>query len=381
MTTKALTGASILTRSGWLDHGALILDGDRIVDAMPVGRLPDDMDVETLDGGMLVAGFVDVQVNGGGGILFNDVPTVDGLRTMAAAHRRFGTTAMLPTLISDDLEKVAAAIAAVDGAIAANVPGIVGIHLEGPFLNAGKRGVHDAGKFRTLDADAINLLSSLKRGKTLVTLAPELAPDGAIRELTNRGVIVAAGHTLASYEDMERARIEGLCGVTHLFNAMSQMEGRNPGVVGTTLASDAYFAGLIVDGHHVHATSMRAAFAAKGVSRLMLVTDAMSTIGAAQDHFMLGDVHIRAHEGALRAPDGTLAGSAISMIDAVRNATIMMGVDQRAAFTMASETPATFLGKSDVFGLIAPGRRADILHLDSQLGISGSWIGGDYQPA
>jgi N-acetylglucosamine-6-phosphate deacetylase len=381
MTVKALKGAHILTRSGWLDHGALIFDDDRIIDIVPVNRLPDDVDVETLEGGLLVPGFVDVQVNGGGGILFNDSPTVDGLRQMAAAHRRFGTTAMLPTLISDDLDKVAAGIAAVDAAIAANVPGIIGIHLEGPFLNAGKRGVHDAGKFRTLDAAAIDLISSLKNGKTLVTLAPELAPEGSIRALTGRGVIVAAGHTLATADALERACLEGLTGVTHLFNAMSQMEGRNPGVVGATLASDSYFAGLIVDGHHVHATSMRAAYAAKGVDRLMLVTDAMSTIGSVQDHFMLGDVRIRAREGALRAPDGTLAGSAISMIDAVRNATIMMGVDHRAAITMASETPAKFLRQSHIYGSLSLGLRADILHLDTKLDVLGSWIGGRFEAA
>jgi N-acetylglucosamine-6-phosphate deacetylase len=375
MSMKALVGARILTPSGWADHGALLIEGVHIVDLVPMTALPTAATVQTLAGGMLVPGFVDTQVNGGGGVLFNDAPTVETLATMAAAHRRFGTTAMLPTLISDDLDKVSAAITAVDAAIEAGVPGVIGIHLEGPFLNAGKKGIHDAGKFRVLDAAAIELLSSLKHGKTLVTLAPELAPEGTIGALTNYGVIVAAGHTLATLEDIEVARQEGLSGVTHLFNAMTAMEGRNPGAVGAALSTDLY-AGIIVDGHHVHPASLRAAYAAKGVDRLMLVTDAMSTVGGGDDHFMLGGVRIEAKDGALRGPDGTLAGSAISMIDAVRNAVSMVQVDLAKALTMASATPAAFLGVSSLYGALSGGMRADIVHLSEDLRVMDTWVGG-----
>jgi N-acetylglucosamine-6-phosphate deacetylase len=375
MSMIALVGARILTPKGWMDHGALLIEGGRIIDGVPLTALPEDAKVETLDGGMLVPGFIDTQVNGGGGVLFNDAPTVETLATMAASHRRFGTTAMLPTLISDNLDKTAAAIAAVDAAIQAGVPGIIGIHLEGPFLNAGKKGIHDAGKFRVLDEAAIDLLSSLKHGKTLVTLAPELAPEGAVKALTERGVIVSAGHTLASFEDMENARSQGLTGVTHLFNAMSQMEGRNPGVVGAALSSDLY-AGIIVDGHHVHPASLRAAYAAKGADRLMLVTDAMSTVGGTEGHFMFGDVRIEAKDGALRGPDGTLAGSAISMIDAVCNAVSIMEVDVATAVRMASATPVAFLGVSQSHGGLSAGMRADIVHLSDDLRVKGTWIGG-----
>lgn len=375
MSMTALVGARILTPAGWLDHAALLVESGRIVDVVPLMALPSDAKAETVDGGMLVPGFIDTQVNGGGGVLFNDAPTVETLATMAAAHRGFGTTAMLPTLISDDLDKVAAAIAAVDAAIEQGVPGIIGIHLEGPFLNAGKKGIHDAGKFRVLDDAAINLLSSLKHGKTLVTLAPELASAGAIRALTGRNVIVSAGHTMANFKDMTRARAEGLTGVTHLFNAMSQMEGRNPGVVGAALSTDLY-AGIIVDGHHVHAASLRAAYAAKGAERLMLVTDAMSTVGGKEDYFMIGAVRIETKDGALRGPDGTLAGSAISMIDAVRNAVAMMGVDFATALSMASATPAAFLGLSKSYGTLCAGMRSDIVHLSDDLQVKGTWVGG-----
>ncbi len=375
MSMIALAGARILTPKGWMDHGALLIEGGRIIDGVPLTALPEDAKVETLDGGMLVPGFIDTQVNGGGGVLFNDAPTVETLATMAASHRRFGTTAMLPTLISDNLDKIAAAIAAVDAAIQAGVPGIIGIHLEGPFLNAGKKGIHNASKFRVLDEAAIDLLSSLKHGKTLVTLAPELAPEGAVKALAERGVIISAGHTLASFEDMENARLQGLTGVTHLFNAMSQMEGRNPGVVGAALSTDLY-AGIIVDGHHVHAASLRAAYAAKSAEQLMLVTDAMSTVGGTEGHFMLGDVRIETKDGALRGPDGTLAGSAISMIDAVCNAVSIMEVDVATAVRMASATPVAFLGVSQSHGGLSAGMRADMVHLSDDLRVKGTWIGG-----
>jgi N-acetylglucosamine-6-phosphate deacetylase len=376
MTTKAIIGARILRPTGWLDDGAVLVENGRIVDVVLQSVVPSGVPIEQLNGGVVLPGFIDTQVNGGGGVLFNDAPSVQTLRTMAAAHRRFGTTAMLPTLISDNLDKVAAAIAAVDAAIQAGVPGIIGIHLEGPFLNEAKKGIHDASKFRTLDASAVELLSSLKHGKTLVTLAPECAPEGMIRALTGRGVIVSAGHTLASFEDIERARAEGLSGVTHLFNAMTQMEGRSPGAVGAALSTD-LFAGIIADGHHVHPASLRAAYAGKGAGSLMLVTDAMSTVGSEQTHFMLGDVQIEVRDGALRGPGGTLAGSALSMIDAVRNASSMMQIDLAIASIMASRTPAAFLGLDGERGSIAAGMMADLVHLDDGYDVRAIWITGD----
>jgi N-acetylglucosamine-6-phosphate deacetylase len=251
MTRAALVGARILTAGAWKDGHAVILDADRIEAVLPVAQVPAALPRHSLDGGTLLPGFIDTQVNGGDGVLLNDAPTLDGVRAIAEAHRRFGTTGLLPTLISDDLDKVARAIAAVDAAIEAKVPGVLGIHLEGPFLNERKRGIHDAAKFRRLDRDAVALLASLKNGKTLVTLAPELCDAGLIGALVERGVIVAAGHTLATYEQMQAAFAEGLRGVTHLFNAMTQLESRAPGVVGAALESKTCISGIIADGHHV----------------------------------------------------------------------------------------------------------------------------------
>jgi N-acetylglucosamine-6-phosphate deacetylase len=375
MSKIAITGAPILADGMWLDSHAIIIENTQIVAIIPDTEIPAGVALSLLDGGMIVPGFIDTQVNGGGGILFNDHPTVEGISAIAAAHRQFGTTAMLPTLISDDLDVIRAAIAAIDAAIIASVPGIIGIHIEGPFLNAGKHGIHDAKKFRTLDTDAVALLSSLKHGKTLVTLAPELAQTGAIAALVENGVIVSAGHTLATYDDIQRAIAEGLSGITHLFNAMTQMESRAPGVVGAALDSR-LFCGIIVDGHHVHPASLRAAYRACGKAGLMLVTDAMPTVGSSSNNFKLGAHTIITDNGSLRSANGTLAGSNLDMAAAVRLCAELMQVDFATACDMASLTPATFLGVSHKIGRIAPGYQADILHLDRQHHVKTSWVAG-----
>lgn len=373
---KALAGARILTPDGWLDDHAVLLDGDCISDIVSLDKVASETAAEHLHGGVLLPGFIDVQVNGGGGVLFNDRPTIESIERIAAAHRRFGTTALLPTLISDDFAVVARAISAVADAIARKVPGIVGIHLEGPFLNPDKRGIHDASKFVRLDAPALDLIASLPNGVTLVTLAPELTRPGTIAELTRRGVIVAAGHTMADHSAMTRAIGEGLTGVTHLFNAMTQMEGRAPGVVGAALDARLH-CGLIVDGRHVHPASLRVAIAAGGHDRMMLVTDAMPTVGAAEKQFVLGGRTIVAEGGACRAEDGTLAGSDLDMGLAVRNAVAMLKADLATVSAMASTVPATFLGLGDRTGTLAAGMRADLVYLDDDLQPRRTWIAGE----
>ena len=376
MTMTALVGARILAGNIWHEEHALVVSNGNIKALVPANALPDNVSVQRLDGGMLLPGFIDTQVNGGGGVLFNDQPTAEGITAIAEAHRKFGTTAMLPTLISDDLHVVAKAIAAVDDAIEAGVPGIVGIHIEGPFLNASKHGIHDSQKFRVLDDQAISLLSSLKYGRTLVTLAPELAPPGAIAALVANGVTVAAGHTLASYDDMQRAMAEGLSGVTHLFNAMTQLESRAPGVVGASLDSE-LVCGIICDGHHVHPASLRAAYRAKGIRGLMLVTDAMPTVGSDIRNFRVAGTEVVAGQGMLRSGDGTLAGSDLDMASALRNCVEMMGVDLASVSHMASTTPAAFMGIGGSHGRISEGYRADLVHLDDSLRVRNVWVAGD----
>lgn len=376
MSTRAISGARILSGGLWHDDHALVMSRGHVAAILPAAELPTNTEVEHLAGGVLLPGFIDTQVNGGGGVLFNDHPTLEGIATIAAAHRHFGTTALLPTLISDDLDVIARAIAAVDEAIQSEVPGVIGIHIEGPFLNPAKHGIHDSAKFRTLDESAIDLLCSLRHGKTLVTLAPECAASGAIASLVSRGVIVAAGHSMASYEDMARAVAEGLSGVTHLFNAMTQLGSREPGLVGAAIDLG-LVSGVIVDGHHIHPAALRAAFRAKSARELMLITDAMPSVGHTASGFSLGGTWISADTDALRGPDGTLAGSDLDMARALRNAVAMMNVDIVSASQMASGTPAAFLGLGSSHGSLVPGERADCVHLDDALTPQTTWIAGE----
>ncbi|MDF7777381.1 N-acetylglucosamine-6-phosphate deacetylase [Sphingomonas sp. AOB5] len=374
--TIALTGAAIVTPEGVLAGHAVLVEGTRIGRIVPVDAIPADAERVRLGGGWLMPGFIDTQVNGGSDVLFNDAPTVEGIRAIAAAHRRFGTTGLLPTLISDDLSVVAAAIDAVDAAIAAGEPGVLGIHVEGPFLNAGKKGIHDASKFRALDDDAFDLLTRPGPGARLVTLAPELAHPGTVRALAEAGVIIAAGHSLADYDQTRAALAEGLHGFTHLFNAMTQLGSREPGMVGAAIEDRASHFGLIVDGHHVHPAALRIAIAARGIDGAMLVTDAMPPVGGADPDFTLMGTRIHMADGIVTGPDGTLAGSALTMAGAVRNAMDMLGHTLPEASRMASANPATFLRLTEKTGAIAPGLAADLVHLDEDRRVTATWIAG-----
>lgn len=375
MSRLALHAARVLTPDGFQPDWCVVLDGPLIAGVIPSRGCPAGLQQRRLDGDLL-PGFIDLQVNGGGGILFNDHPTIDGIAAIGTAHRRFGTTGFLPTLISDDLGNVERAIRAVDTAIERGIPGVLGIHIEGPFLNPARKGIHDAAKFRTLDEQAVQLLSSLRRGRTLVTLAPELAPPGAIRALVDRGVVVAAGHTAATYDDVQRAFDEGLSGFTHLFNAMTQLGGREPGAVGAALEHRPSWCGLIVDGHHVHPATLRVALAAKGVENLALVTDAMPPVGSEQTEFWLAGQLIACDGDRCTGADGTLAGSNLNMAAAVRNTVRLMHVDLETAVRMASEVPASVLGLAGERGAIRAGMRADLVLVDAGNEVVESWISG-----
>ena len=347
----------------------LTIDAGVIVSASPA--TPADTMID-LEGGYLLPGFIDTQVNGGGDVLFNDSPTIETIARIGAAHRQFGTTSFLPTLISDDLCKVDAAMRAVEQAIDADIPGVIGIHLEGPFLNAARKGTHDPAKFRKLDDTAIDLLSSLKSGRTLVTLAPENCSDDDIRRLTQAGVIVAAGHSDADYARATAAFAAGISGVTHLYNAMSPFTHRAPGLIGAVLDNQDIYAGVIIDGQHVDAAALRIAMRARPRDRFMLVTDAMPTVGSATKSFQLQGKTIRVKNGVCVEENGTLAGSDLDMETAVRNAVTMVGISLAEASVMASAAPATFLDLQDR-GSLAPGMRADLVWLDADLKIRGVW--------
>ncbi|MEO5866528.1 MAG: amidohydrolase family protein, partial [Sphingomonas sp.] len=301
---------------------------------------------------------------------------IAGITAIAEAHRRFGTTGLLPTLISDDAGVVERAIAATEQAMAEGVPGVLGAHIEGPHLNPAKRGIHDPAKFMPLDSAAIDRLGGASRGVRLVTLAPELAPEHAIAELAKRGVVVAAGHSLADYARTKAALREGVRGFTHLFNAMTQLGSREPGMVGAALEDRRSWLGLIVDGVHVHPASLRVALAARGLDGAMLVTDAMPPVGGTRTSFDLMGQTITVVDGICRGPDGTLAGSALSMAQAFRNAVDMLGLTIVDASRLASGNPAAFLGLHGTTGAIVPGLRADLVQLDAKRRVVRTWIAG-----
>ncbi len=329
-----------------------------------------------LNGGWLLPGFIDTQVNGGGGVLFNDDISVETIAAIGAAHARFGTTAFLPTLISDSPDHIAAALDATDEAIRANVPGVIGVHIEGPFINEVKRGIHEADKIRPIDQNMIELLCAKRAGKVVLTVAPEMVDPHDIRTLVNNGVLVCAGHCNATYEEVRAAIDAGMAGFTHLFNAMSPLTHRAPGAVGAALDSPDTYCGLIVDNAHLHPATVRIAVAAKGRGRIMLVTDAMPSVGTDQSAFILQGKRIEVHDGVCTYEDGTLAGSDLDMATAFSNTVAITGLSPADVTAMSSMSAAAFLGLSATYGTLEAGKHADWVWLDRDLRPRGTWIGG-----
>ncbi|WP_149196377.1 N-acetylglucosamine-6-phosphate deacetylase [Luteimonas suaedae] len=373
-----LVNGRVLTDDGFRDNLAVLVGDDGRIAAMPAASDARRQDARTFDlqGGSLLPGFIDLQVNGGGGVLFNNAPTVEAVCAIAEAHRRFGTTALLPTLISDDVEVMRAAIAAVRDAIAQDTPGVLGIHLEGPYLAPARKGTHDAGKFRVPDADEIALATSLDNGPTLITLAPERVPTERIRALVERGAIVFAGHTAGTYEEIRAGLDAGVRGFTHLYNAMTPLQGRAPGAVGAALEDRDSWCGIILDGVHAHPASLRLAVAAKPRGKVFLVTDAMPPVGSDDPSYALYGERITVVDGVCRNAAGALAGSALDMATAVRNAVHLLGLPLDEAARMASTYPAQCLELEASHGRIAPGCRADLVLLDAELQVARTWIGG-----
>ncbi|WP_353739213.1 N-acetylglucosamine-6-phosphate deacetylase [Sphingomonas sp. NIBR02145] len=371
---KALVNGRMLLAEGWRDDACVVIEGERIAAILP--EPPAGAEQVDLAGHTLLPGFIDTQVNGGGGRLFNDDPSVETLRIIAGTHRRYGTTGLLPTLISDDLSVIEAAIQAVDAAIEAGGPGILGIHIEGPFLNPVRRGIHSESKIQPLQDGFLALLESARHGRTLVTLAPEAATPDQVARLVAAGVIVSAGHSDAPYETVRAALDNGATGFTHIFNAMSPLTSRAPGMVGAALEAPDAYAGIIADGHHLHPATLRVALRAKGPDHLMLVTDAMPSVGSDEDHFLIHGREIHRDGDRLVGADGTLAGSTLTMAGAVKGMMEQGRVPLEVASRMASATPAAFLGLAGQLGHIAPGYRADLVLLDDTLDLQRSWISG-----
>jgi N-acetylglucosamine-6-phosphate deacetylase len=372
----ALTGARLFDGTHMFEGRTVVIEDGRI-QAVPLEQdLGSGIERRPVEG-LLAPGFIDVQVNGGGGILFNDVRSVDAIRTIASAHRTCGTTGLLPTFITDTRETMAEAVDAMRDALAARVPGVLGIHLEGPFINPERKGVHNPAFMRPMEDEDIAIMTSLKEGRTIVTLAPERNSMESIARLATAGVLICAGHTAGDYDTITKALRYGLRGFTHLFNAMPPLAGREPGPVGAALDNHDTWCGIIVDGHHVSDASLRIAIAAKGTEHMMLVSDAMSVTGTNIESFDLHGRTIYRKDGKLTTADGTLAGSDLDMASAVRNSIERLDLALPDVLRMASLVPATFLKLDHELGRIAPGYRADLVLLDEHLHVQNTWIGGE----
>lgn len=373
---QALLAERLFDGRRWHEETAVLIEGARIAGVTRRGEIPAGYPVRRLPpDAFLAPGFIDLQVNGGGGILLNDDPSTEAMRAIARAHRRLGTTAILPTFITDSRENMLRATASAGAAGGAD--GVIGLHLEGPFLNRSRAGVHAREHIAEARLDDLEWLRPLGRaGRSLVTLAPECVPQGFVRGLVSAGIRVAAGHSEASSEVMSRAIEDGLTGVTHLYNAMPPLKGRAPGIVGAAFADNRVVAGLIVDGQHIDPISVRAAFAAKGADRIALVTDAMPTVGATVESFELTGKTIVLRDGRLVTTDGTLAGAHLDMATAVRNAVTLCQLPLADALRSATRTPALFLGLENDRGALMPGARADFVALDQDLHVIGTWVGG-----
>ena len=374
---QAIVNGCIFDGESVHEYKAVLIEGEHIVAVVDPEQVPADIGASyDLEGGTLIPGFIDLQVNGGGGVLFTAAPTVDSLRTIGAAHRQYGTTGFLPTLITTRFDVMREAVCAVAEAIAIGTPGVLGLHIEGPFLSPERKGVHDAGKFCQLDQTGFDILTSLQVGSTVVTLAPELTSPRMISRLVAEGVIVCGGHSGATYAQARNALAHGLSGFTHLYNAMTPLQSREPGMVGAALEDDDSWFGIIADGHHIHPAAFSVAVAAKKRGGALLVTDAMPTVGSPDTSFILDGKTIVASEGRVTNAEGTLAGSDLNMLSAVNNAAEFARLDWFEAVRMASLYPARALGLERELGAIRPGFRASLLALDSAHRIRTSWING-----
>lgn len=362
----------------WHDDVVLRLGGGRVLSLEPAAKLSardSKADLVLLDPGTILApGFIDIQVNGGGGILLNDQPDAQGVAAIMAAHRRLGTTGLLPTLITDARAVNERLVGACAEILA--LPGVLGLHLEGPFINPARKGAHPAEHIRQADGHDLVLLERLaSMGRLIVTLAPECATPGLIETLCAMGIKVFIGHSDATATEVAAAVKAGAIGVTHLFNAMSQITPREPGLVGATFDDARLMAGIICDGLHVDPRNLKLAYRLLGRERLALVTDAMPSVGSDQSGFMLRGRPVRLDGKRLSLADGTLAGAHIGMIETVQNAVNLMGASLDDALVMASLTPANGLGLPDR-GRIKAGFKADLVAFTPNFQVVRTWIGG-----
>ncbi|EGA66602.1 N-acetylglucosamine-6-phosphate deacetylase [Vibrio brasiliensis] len=362
MTLKAISAPRLFDGNNYHHNCALVWQEDQIVSILPMSELPNEIEHQHFPNGIIAPGFIDIQVNGGGDVMFNNDITAQGMETICRAHRQHGTAYLLPTLISSTPQNIQAALNATEQAIAESVAGVLGVHLEGPWLNKDKKGAHDANLFYAPSSDQLEQFQWPTQGKVLVTAAVENIDSSALKWMKKHGIILSCGHSNAKAAQLTEEKLSLVDGFTHLFNAMSPFEGREPGVVGTALNTDHSWCSIITDGIHVHPQSFVLAHKAKPQGKLLIVTDAMATLGSKTNQFVLDGETIKVVDNKLVNSNGSLAGAHIGMDQSVANV-IKWGIEEDEALRMASTYPAQAINCNDL-GLLEPHFRAAATVLD-----------------
>lgn len=372
---QALIGAQLFSGKEFFDNRALLIDGENIIDVINEHDIPNNFEIQKLNGGILSPGFIDLQVNGGGGKLFNNSPDKESLNAIIEAHQHFGTTSIMPTVISDSLNVLKRCATTISEEIESN-KSLLGVHIEGPFFNVKYRGVHQKQYINTINSDYLNLFESLQDFPVMLTLAPECISTKQLKHLKSLGFKILAGHTDASYDQLEEAIKYGLDGFTHLFNAMGQISAREPGVVGSALTFDNTTASIIVDLHHVHPSLIQMVYKQKPQGKLFFVSDSMATIHHGEPSFELYDEVVSESNGRIINSEGKLAGSSITQIDAIKNAYQSCNIPLNEALAMASRYPAEYLGVANYLGSLESGYRADLTHFSLDFQVQNVWVAG-----
>ena len=373
---KALTGAQLFSGKEFADNKALLFENEEILEIVDESQIPQGFETQNLNGGILSPGFIDLQVNGGGGKLFNNSPDKESLNTIISAHQHFGTTSIMPTVISDSLNVLQECTDTISKEIHNN-KSLLGVHIEGPFFNVKYRGVHQKQYINTINATYMSLFETLNEFPVMLTLAPECISIKQLKSLKSLGFKILAGHTDANYDQLEESIKYGLDGFTHLFNAMGQISAREPGVVGSALDFDETWASIIVDLHHVHPSLINLSFKQKPEGKLFFVSDSMATINHGEPSFELYDEVVSESKGRIINSEGKLAGSSITQIDAIKNAYEKCNIPLESAISMATLYPAQYLGVSDRLGQLKKGYRADLVHFSSDFKIQNVWLAGN----
>ncbi|MEZ9660840.1 N-acetylglucosamine-6-phosphate deacetylase [Vibrio sp. 10N.261.52.F3] len=374
----ALSNCKIYTGSDVLTDHAVVIENELIKKVCPISELPEGIELRDLDGANLSPGFIDLQLNGCGGVMLNDEITAETMQIMHKANLKSGCTSFLPTLITSSDEDMRAVITAAREYHNQNQNQSLGLHLEGPYLNVAKKGIHSVDHIRKSDNEMIELICENRDLVAKVTLAPELNDPEHIERLHKAGVVVSIGHTNATYAEARQGFESGITFATHLFNAMTPMVGREPGVVGAIYDTPEVYAGIIADGFHVDYANIRIAHKIKG-EKLVLVTDATAPAGADMEYFIFVGKKVYYRDGKCVDENGTLGGSALTMIEAVQNTVEHAGIALDEALRMATLYPATAIGVESKLGRIKKGMVANLAVFDRDFNVKATVVNGQYE--